>query len=330
VPDREHLVNQKRNNITTPQEYVKIVAESWLELPGIENVPQFHDICRRVVENDDAWLTENWDAVRGVQSSSEVRLLLIKQGATNLLTLMDEAAEATEPEVREAASKALAARNNDVQELLEAQAATMKAIDDVIQRFEWLGRNGWTLPLHIDIAATRRFHDLILCPNVTVQDVEQWFIGHYESGGLADISNDLLSSRHLLFWKTLIEQCLRAFERKDYQICIPSLLLIFEGVIAKALDLDFQNPQTHTKFFKRKIEAASTRPAEQFLWKSVKAFAEEVFKAVSAKRTHPVLKRHLILHGKSHPSTWGEADCLRLLQAIFTIIFLLNQLARDK
>lgn len=318
-------MTQKRNHIATPQHIRKMVARSWLALPGIESVPQFHNICRQVVENDDAWLRENWKMVREAQSSPEVRLFLIKEGAAGLITLISDAAEATEPEVREAATKALAARN-DYQELLEAQARVFKALEDVMQRFEFLGRNGWTLPLHMDIVAFRRFHVLILCPDTTVQDIEQWFIGYYRSDGLADISIHLLSSHHLLFWKPLIEQCLRAFERKDFQICVPSLLSIFEGVIAKPWGVAFQNKKNRTKFFERKIGGASSRSREQYLWKSVKAFTEEVFAAaVSDKRTHPVPKRHLILHGKSDPSMWDEADCLRLFQAISTIVFLRDQ-----
>src|SRR5271157_873797 len=75
-----------------------------------------------------------------------------------------------------------------------------------------------------------------------------------------------------------------------------------------------------------KTDGASPQSVEQSLWSSVKAFTEEVLEeAVSDKRTHPVPKRHLILHGKSDPAMWDEADCLRILQAISTIVFLRDQ-----
>lgn len=329
-PYRNHCVNEEWTNIATSQDLVKLAAASWLGLRGIENVPQFHDICRQVVGNTDAWLRENREVVQEVRNSPEVRLFLIKQGAAGLLTLMHEAAEAAEPEVREAAREALAARN-DFQLLLETTGDTIKAIEDVLQRFELLARNGWTSPLLMDIAAFHRFRVLIVSPNMTVQNIEQWFIAHYRSGGLAQLSNDMRSSHHLRFWKPLIDQCFRAFERKDYQICIPSLLLVFEGIIAKLWDVAFQSKKKRMRFFERNIARASSQSVEQYLWKSVKTFTEEVFEAaLRDKQVYSVPKRHLILHGKSDPSMWDEADCLRLLQAISTTALLYNQVAAEK
>jgi hypothetical protein len=98
-------------------------------------------MCRQVIESDDAWLRENWAALQKLQCSPEVRLFLIKQEGASLLALMHETAEAPEPEVRNAAWEPLSARNLS-QELLEPVVGAFKAMHDVDQRFEFLGRNG--------------------------------------------------------------------------------------------------------------------------------------------------------------------------------------------
>lgn len=51
-----------------------------------------------------------------------------------------------------------------------------------------------------------------------------------------------------------------------------------------------------------------------------------VFEGVDPDQEYSTPKRNLILHGKSDPATWDRADCLRLFQAIDTILSLGNEL----
>lgn len=322
----DNTLSQERGNISTPGDFLRIRAKKWLALPGVKDLPEFYKISWQVVENGDPWLRKNSARDRKVQDSPEVRLFLITRGSANLLMLMHEAQEAAEPEVRQAARKALAARSSEVMKLAEPFVRASKAVEDVVQRFDWLGREGWTVPLHIDMPSFWEFHRLISRPDASKEEIERWFTEYYLSGGLAGLSKDLTSAPCLSIWERLIQQCLQAFGRRDYQICLPSLILIFDGVMAKPWGVALRTKKKRKQFFHRKTKGAPEGSAEQYIWKSVEAFTEQIFEDnVSEERPHRVPKRNLILHGKGDPNTWNAADCLRLFQGIFTIAHLHGQ-----
>lgn len=171
---REYM-NHEQNDVATARDFLREGATRWLALQCIETLPQFHRICRRIVENDDGWIRENREEVQKIRGSPEVRLFLIKQGGAGLISLMHEVAEAIEPEVRDAAWEALSTRNL-WQEVLEPVVDTFKVMDEVDRQFGLLGRNGWTLPLYMDMRAFRRFHSVIVDRSTTVQDIKRWFV----------------------------------------------------------------------------------------------------------------------------------------------------------
>ena len=170
------------------------------------------------------------------------------------------------------------------------------------------------------------FQDLATQDDLTVERVNEWFVNYYNENNASEfkrLADGLLLSRQLAFWKVLIEQCLRAFERGDFALCVPSLLLIFEGSIAKPWRATFENPKRRRVFFERKISASALGPIHEYQWRSVAAFADKVFRARPSDQD---LHRHLILHGKSDPAKWDRAYCLRLFQAISTVTFLAKEI----
>ena len=90
----------------------------------------------------------------------------------------------------------------------------------------------------------------------------------------------------------------------------------------EGVHVPFQNEKNRQKFFERKIAATCPKSIRHYQWKSVAAFVGSIFEAVSHTQNHPLPKRNLILHGTSDPAKLDQADCLRLVQAISTVLSL--------
>jgi hypothetical protein len=174
------------------------------------------------------------------------------------------------------------------------------------------------------------FQHFILQGGLTSERADTFFLQYYDGDGAAEflrLKTRLISSPQLAFWKPLVEQSILAFQRDDYAICVPALLLIIEGVFAMPWSVNFPNQKDRRRFFDSKI-AATNSSIRQYTWKSVASFVEIIFESgVTNRKHHPVPKRNLILHGKSKPATWNRADCLRLFQALSTILWLGRELA---
>lgn len=205
----------------------------------------------------------------------------------------------------------------------------LRASADVLERVELLARLGWIIPVHMSLP---ELHELVLQNSLTMERVDNWFVEYYrQRSRFCSLSKLLLSSR-LAFWRPLIEQCLKAFERGDHVICVPSLLLVLDGAMARLWQARAWDKRDRNKFFDRKIHGSHPKSVMEYMWRSVHVFINEVFDDTARPgRDYPIVKRHLILHGTSDPSTWGEANCLRLFQAISTIVSLQSTIeSRDK
>ena len=206
-------------------------------------------------------------------------------------------------------------------------AAAMGRTANALERIEGLAALGWTLPTEMSLP---EFHHLAMQDGLTLERVEQFFVDYYardDASEFRTLKERLLSSAQLSPWKPLVEQVVAAADRGDYAICVPSLLLIVEGSIARSWSVKFQNDKDRKKFFVGKISGTKNATLK-YAWKSVEAFIKIVFEtAVSDRQEHPVPKRHLILHGKSNPAKWDRADCLRLFQAVSTILWIGDRLA---
>jgi hypothetical protein len=253
--------------------------------------------------------------------------------------LMEAAMQANESWVRsaQAATEYLTmAFRRDQEEwdrVRQAASTVLRRTHTALERVELLAQVGWTLPLRMSLPD---FHSLLLDQNPSLAHIDDLFVEYYhrdDGAYFSELGEHLLSSSELQFWKPLVEQGICAFERGHFAICIPSLLVIVEGFIATLWGVRFQTEKDRKKFFEQKVTLApvdSVPPSnwksikwESYIWKSVAVFLESVFEtAVSPMQEHPILKRHLIMHGKSDPSKWDEADCLRLFQAISTVLSL--------
>ena len=196
----------------------------------------------------------------------------------------------------------------------------------VLLRLDKLAQHGWIIPMHMSLPELQQ---LVLQDSPTNQWVDDWFVEYYRQNGRSDnLIKGLISSGRLAFWTPLIEQCGRAFESKDYGICVPSLWLVLDGVIAKLWHTKLRNKKERHKFFQRKIHESNPKSALGHMWNSVQVFIDQAFQ--DNVRPGRKYKRNLEMHGLSDPTTWGEAHCLRLLQSISTVVSLQSAMDRSR
>lgn len=212
-------------------------------------------------------------------------------------------------------------------ELSKVVAEGMKRTRDALERVELLAALGWTLPMKMSLP---EFHALVMQDGLTVGAVEEWFLDYYsrdEGSEFNSLKNHLMNSDHLVFWRPLLEQVFDAYSRGQFAVCVPSLLSVLEGSIAVPWNVTaFHKERCRKEFFEERINAARPDSIRRFQWKSVGAFVLTVFEGVDPNQEYSTPKRNLILHGKSDPATWDRPDCLRLLQAIDTILSLGHEL----
>ena len=194
-----------------------------------------------------------------------------------------------------------------------------KVADNAFSRLELLAKAGWTFPP--GNMPFPDFQELVMRDDLTVEATDRWFVDYYaaEESEFDALTKTLLTSHELSTWKLLLEQCMGAYKREEYAICVPSLLSVLEGSMAVPWDIKFQTKAERDKFFQRKIDHARPK-TNRYRWRSMHVFVDEVFTSASSNRKDPILKRDLILHGKSDPADWGKADCLRLFQAIASVL----------
>jgi hypothetical protein len=207
-----------------------------------------------------------------------------------------------------------------VQEVRRGTVTLSEESHAALGRVVWLASLGWTLPMHMSL---QEFRELVLLDDQT-EAVERWFTDYYTSDDAAafvHLKRQLLGSAQLDYWKPLVEQAIWAFEAGYYPLCVPSLLLILEGLIWWHWEVPFDSYKKRKEFFEQKILGAKSNSIDQYAWKSVTAFVENIFaNDVRSDQEYRFCRRNLILHGKTEPSKWSQADCLRLLQAISTVL----------
>lgn len=182
-----------------------------------------------------------------------------------------------------------------------------------------LGGWGWTMPIWGAMWLPR-----ILARNGAEQMIDDYFLVEYrrrwhktERRLMRELSND----QQLSPWQPLLDQCIAAYRRSHFNLVVPALLSVTEGVIAAATD---QINRPTTKLIKHaKAKADESDLALIWVgWQSVMGFLTMIFAPLPFDASPPNrLNRHWVLHGRHVPPA-SKADCLRLFQAIHTVAYL--------
>lgn len=190
--------------------------------------------------------------------------------------------------------------------LLEANAQAM------VPPARKLGGLGWTVPMW---AEPKLVFDVL---NMEPQAIEELFLSAYRENDRAQFRTlcDGLANRAILApWRLLLDDCRCDFVEGRFRVVVPGLLLILEGLlVASRPTARRAKPVSIALEHQRESEMLNAA-----VWASVVAFLSVVFKGHSfAGPRPPVINRHRVYHGRD-AATWGEAECLRLFQAVDTI-----------
>lgn len=212
----------------------------------------------------------------------------------------------------------LAVSLNSERLIAETRAAAQRFAEferDCVNGAERLARSGWTLPISLTIP------DMIELLRVPDDAIDDAFIAAYEGeDGFSWLKREINVAGRLKVWQPLLEQCFDNYERGNYAICIPALLSVLEGAIAKPDGLLFVKPEERVAYFKAKIEAVDGESLDRATWNSMNIFFALLYEKSDFRAAPPPkLNRHWILHGRDLPSSWCRADALRLFHALATL-----------
>jgi hypothetical protein len=156
----------------------------------------------------------------------------------------------------------------------------------LIQSVKKLATHFWSLPWHM---TPRELQELVqMEPN----DIDEYFAEYFEGEAFVRLRDDVLADANLKRWKTLISQCFSNYERDDFHICIPSLIVVLERSFNYS---SFFSEKLRKKFFEERITRAAG--FDQVFWVSLHTFCEVLFLADDPRKNFDHINRHKILHG---------------------------------
>jgi hypothetical protein len=173
------------------------------------------------------------------------------------------------------------------------------------EAIQQLATRGWSLPWGLNLP------DMQELAEKNPDEIDAFFEEYFQDGALGKLQVDILRDRKLERWNLLLTQCFKNYANGDFQICVPSLIIVLEGSFNY---LSFFKVAHRKKFFDERIEAAVG--FQKMTWISLRAFCEVVFMPGDPRRITDYINRHKVMHGLDDPSQWKKIDCLRLFQAL--------------
>lgn len=177
-----------------------------------------------------------------------------------------------------------------------------------------LAECGWTVPMNM---APYQLRDLLLETRTGAIDasLDKFFQGAY----LEELMRNIEREQKLNRFFPLLRQCRAAFERKDYLICIPALLVVLEGALAE-FNPGLWRARDRNRFFAEKVSSTDVDAISHAVWRSMEVFFASVFKNGDFAGPQPeLLNRNWILHGRAS-ADWERVDVVRLYNAIHTLV----------
>ncbi len=183
-----------------------------------------------------------------------------------------------------------------------------------------LGAAGWTVPMWAPPALVHGLLEHTRSPS----EIDESFLHMYKQKRgtrFREMMNRLKHREAIRPWLPLLEQCQYAYTKGRFLVTVPALLAVLEGLVATAGD------QLTTLQSPRKTAGARYKESKgisALVWASLEAFVGVVFQSHPFSKSRPsLINRHWILHGRD-PTSWTQADSLRLFQACDTVASILS------
>lgn len=193
-------------------------------------------------------------------------------------------------------------------------------IDERLKKMEpaahSLGRSGWTVPIWGSLFLAE---DLIQMAQP--EQLDSLFEGEYAAERRKlerEMFVRLLSAPTLQRWHPMLGEIQSAYRRKHYRVSVPALLSVLEGAVFFAAGRG--SSKAHLKGVLNDQLSKSTGSFERVAWASLSGFVGLVYGSHNFSKTAPQrINRHWVMHGRAEPH-WQRVDCLRLLQALDTLV----------
>jgi len=183
---------------------------------------------------------------------------------------------------------------------------------------------GWTMAHQITLAKYFDTRDLEDC----LDAFDSYFVSCYEENNqrLYQEQRNINLFEIDIKQRRILEQCYTAYEQEMYQIVIPSLLLLIEGVMAHLLDTNAFGGKLKEELKKLTDVDRELDDRESILYSTTVFITDHLFKKHDFLQERlEIINRNWILHGRDDPSKWTKADALRLFNVLSSLLFVLKE-----
>lgn len=196
-------------------------------------------------------------------------------------------------------------------------AEGVKRAQELIARAEEMGKAGWTLPMN---ASWSEYLNLLSeCQDPASAD--RAFKDYYAANERAnekELFDVLLASPPLARFRPLLEEVRFCLMHGRCRVAVPALFTLLEGALRTAWRDDAWSSNGRNAFIEAQIERFAPDNLERVYWTATQAFLSKLYAPAGATKP-PALNRHWIMHGRE-PADADRVDCLRLLQAVDTVL----------
>lgn len=182
-----------------------------------------------------------------------------------------------------------------------------------------LGRAGWTLPMWMPLQAIPKLLSVVGRDSPDLAQLDMAFAARYtkdDGKELKKLISDLTTEESLQPWRTLVEEAFLCYSEGRYQVVVPSLFVVIEGLTIAVANAPFEkSPVTPMRRMAQDRQSA----IRLLVCVSLEEFLDSTFASSSFARTEPSsLNRHWTIHGRSRrPAT--QIDCIKLFNALHTL-----------
>jgi len=264
-------------------------------------------------------------AIVELLQQSEAGRRYVEETVKPVLALVAQAADAIRPlhgalvQFAQEMRPIIEANWGEIQNAVVQFHEGMRRFDEAMLNAEALGRFGWTIPLNAD------FPDCIrLLENArSAESADAAFLEFYtqnDKDALVLLVADLQKHPKLIEFRGLLEQVWFGLDAEKHLLVVPALLTVFEAAARRCWNTGVWRANQRRDFLEQRVQGSKPESFERVAWNATRAFVDALYAPNFGDDPKPqVLNRHWITHGKG-PADGTLADCLRLLQAIHTVL----------
>lgn len=183
---------------------------------------------------------------------------------------------------------------------------------------ETIGENGWTIPMAMGL---KKFEELYnLNKDVDNNGYDSFFLKYYNKNNFKSMKKHINASSITSTQKQSFNECIDAYNRGHYLVCITTLITVLEGVLS-VYNTNKSNIQMMSLCRKNMDSTEHEgKLIGHLIWVSFYSFITQLYKKSDFNNNEPTsINRHWLLHGRSE-TEWTSSDCLRVFNAIYTLI----------